>query len=86
MEQEEYDETKNETVEQLKEFQENLAKMLKGDISLVDELNAMQLVSPRGNQSYHQGCQSRVASKLGQIRKKTHYIGMTGGQFKAICG
>jgi len=43
LEQEEYDETKNETVEQLKEFQENLAKMLKGDISLVDELNAMQL-------------------------------------------
>ncbi|CAG5125240.1 unnamed protein product [Candidula unifasciata] len=40
---EEYDETKNETLEQLKEFQENLNRMLQGNLSLVDELNAMQL-------------------------------------------
>ncbi|RUS80062.1 hypothetical protein EGW08_012179, partial [Elysia chlorotica] len=43
LEPEEYEETKSETVEQLKEFQENLSKMLQGNLSLVDELNSMQL-------------------------------------------
>ncbi|KAK3785657.1 hypothetical protein RRG08_023912 [Elysia crispata] len=43
LEPEEYEETKSETVEQLKEFQENLTKMLQGNLSLVDELNSMQL-------------------------------------------
>ncbi|XP_005106751.1 protein LZIC [Aplysia californica] len=43
LEPEEYEETKSETVEQLKEFQENLNRMLEGNLSLVDELNAMQL-------------------------------------------
>ncbi|BFZ22847.1 hypothetical protein BsWGS_25886 [Bradybaena similaris] len=40
---EEYEDTKEETLEQLREFQENLNKMLEGNLSLVDELNAMQL-------------------------------------------
>ncbi|KAK0063720.1 protein LZIC [Biomphalaria pfeifferi] len=40
---EEYEETKAETVEQLKEFQENLNKMIAGNLSLVDQLNGMQL-------------------------------------------
>ena len=35
---------KNETIEQLKEVKESLDKMKKGDISLVDDVNAMQLV------------------------------------------
>ncbi|XP_064643362.1 protein LZIC-like [Lineus longissimus] len=39
----EYEETKNETVEQLKEFDESLSRMRGGNLSLVDELNAMQL-------------------------------------------
>ncbi|XP_059153204.1 protein LZIC-like [Physella acuta] len=43
LEPEEYEDTKKETVEQLKEFQENLNKMVKGNLSLVDELNGMQL-------------------------------------------
>lgn len=41
----EYEELKNETVEQLKEMKESLAKMVKGDVTLVDSVNAMQLVS-----------------------------------------
>lgn len=41
----EYEETKNETLEQLKEFQESLNHMVEGNLSLVDELNSMQLVS-----------------------------------------
>lgn len=44
MEPEEYEETKNETIEQLKEFKESLDNMMEGNLSLVDELNGMQLV------------------------------------------
>ncbi|XP_070561681.1 protein LZIC-like [Ptychodera flava] len=40
---EEYEETKSETLEQLKELKETLAKITAGDMSLVDELNSMQL-------------------------------------------
>lgn len=39
----EYEETKKETIEQLKEFKESLDKMVGGDLSLVDDLNSMQL-------------------------------------------
>ena len=41
----EYEETKNETLEQLKEFKTSLDKMLEGNMSLVDSLGGMQLVS-----------------------------------------
>lgn len=40
----EYEETKKETLEQLKEFKVSLDKMLAGDMTLVDDLNSMQLV------------------------------------------
>eukprot|EP01147_Barroeca_monosierra_P010101 gene10101-2268_t len=39
----EYEETKQETIDQLKEFQESLSKMTQGNMSLVDEIGAMQL-------------------------------------------
>ncbi|CAH1773960.1 unnamed protein product [Owenia fusiformis] len=42
-EEDEYEETKNETLEQLKEFNESLSNMMKGNLSLVDQLNGMQL-------------------------------------------
>ena len=41
----EYEEMKNETIDQLKEVKMSLDKMEKGDVSLVDNVNAMQLVS-----------------------------------------
>ena len=44
LEPEEYEDTKNETIEQLKEFKDSLDKMVGGDLSLIDELNGMQLV------------------------------------------
>ena len=44
LEPEEYEETKNETIEQLKEFKESLDSMIGGNLSLVDQLNGMQLV------------------------------------------
>ena len=44
MDDEEYEETKKDTLEQLKDFNNTLSKMKEGDISLVDELNRIQLV------------------------------------------
>lgn len=43
MDDDEYEETKQETLEQLHDFKESLARMAKGNMTLVDELNAMQL-------------------------------------------
>jgi len=39
----EYEETKRETLEQMQEFEETLKKMVAGNMSLVDQLNGMQL-------------------------------------------
>lgn len=44
MDDDEYEETKQETLEQLSDFKESLAKMAKGNMTLVDDLNSMQLV------------------------------------------
>ena len=41
---EEYEETKRETIDQLKEFKESLVKLGAGNMTLVDDLSAMQLV------------------------------------------
>ncbi|ESO89981.1 hypothetical protein LOTGIDRAFT_218451 [Lottia gigantea] len=43
LEEDEYEETRNETIEQLKEFKESLDKMMEGNLSLVSSLNGMQL-------------------------------------------
>lgn len=45
LEESEYTETKNDTIEQLKEFNESLSRMISGDMTLVDHLNAMQLAT-----------------------------------------
>lgn len=39
-----YQESKEDTMEQLREFNESLQRMISGDMTLVDELGAMQLV------------------------------------------
>lgn len=44
MDKEEYEETRDETLEQLKEFKGSLDKMLEGNMSLVDQLGGIQLV------------------------------------------
>lgn len=41
----EYEETKNETMEQLREFNESLSKMISGDMTLVDQLGSMHLAT-----------------------------------------
>lgn len=45
LEPEEYEETKNDTMEQLKELNESLNKLVKGDISLISALGTVQLVT-----------------------------------------
>ncbi|XP_015118457.1 protein LZIC isoform X1 [Diachasma alloeum] len=41
----EYKETKGETMDQLREFNESLQRMISGDMTLVDQLGAMQLAT-----------------------------------------
>lgn len=41
---EEYEEARQDTLDQLQEFNDSLAKLAKGDISLVNTMGAMQLV------------------------------------------
>lgn len=43
LDQSEYEETKNETLEQLKEFHQTLEKLISGNMTLVDEFGSMQL-------------------------------------------
>lgn len=45
LDEDEYEETKKETVEQLKEFKEALEKFAAGNVTLVDEISSMQLVN-----------------------------------------
>lgn len=44
LDEEEYEETKKETLEQLHEINDSLKKIMTGDMTLVDELSGMQLV------------------------------------------
>jgi len=41
----EYMETRSDTLDQLREFSESLSRMKEGNLSLVDDLNRIQLVS-----------------------------------------
>nr|XP_054768265.1 protein LZIC-like [Lytechinus pictus] len=44
LDEDEYEETKQETMEQLEEFSKSLEKLGSGNMSLVDDLNSMQLI------------------------------------------
>ena len=44
MDGDEYEETKSETLEQLKEFNESLSHLADGNVTLVDELSRIKLV------------------------------------------
>lgn len=47
MESSDYEETKEETMDQLKELNTSLLKLVNGDISLVNSIGALQLVSAK---------------------------------------
>lgn len=44
LDEDEYEESKSEAMDQLKEFSETLNKIMSGNMTLVDELGSMQLV------------------------------------------
>lgn len=48
----EYEEMKKDTLDQLKEFNESLTRMMEGNLTLVDELNRWQLVSHARMRAY----------------------------------
>lgn len=66
---EEYEETKKETLEQLNEFNDSLKKIVTGDMTLVDELSGMQLVGSTRRQSatVHEDCCLFNASSVSGI-------------------
>lgn len=41
---EEYEETKKETIDQLEEFSQSLSRIVSGNMTLIDDFSAMQLV------------------------------------------
>ena len=47
MDPEDYNEFKQDTLEQMKEFNQTLTKIMTGNMTLVDELGALQIVCPR---------------------------------------
>lgn len=53
LDEEEYEETKRETLEQLGEFNDSLKKIMTGDMTLVDELSGMQLVGTSMTQCFY---------------------------------
>ncbi|XP_018318886.1 protein LZIC-like [Agrilus planipennis] len=54
LEPEEYNETKEETLEQLRELNDSLKKLVNGDISLISELGAIQLATQAAiSQAFH---------------------------------
>ena len=60
----EYTETRNDTLDQLQEFSESLSRMKEGNLSLVDDLNRIQLVN-----SSHCSAQHRNTHQLANITK-----------------
>ena len=63
MDADEYEETKKETLEQLNDFNESLSRMKEGDLSLVDELNRIQLVSKGSFTWNERECKSEITDK-----------------------
>ncbi|CAG2162735.1 unnamed protein product [Oppiella nova] len=67
----EYEETKRETLEQLEEFSQSLSAMKSGNMTLIDELNAMQLaIQAAISQAFHTPEVIRLFAKRqpGQLR------------------
>lgn len=52
LEPDEYEETKEETMEQLKELNDSLTKLVNGNLSLISALGAVQLVSIKAQLTY----------------------------------
>ncbi|EGC30735.1 hypothetical protein DICPUDRAFT_157489 [Dictyostelium purpureum] len=77
--QEEYDETKEDTLNQMKEFEQSLKKMMSGDMTLVSELGSLQLAlqatisqafkTPEVIKLFAKKDQGSLRTKLGNIQR-----------------
>ena len=72
LDEDEYEETKTETLEQLKEFEQTLKKMAAGNVTLVDHLNSMQLVSYVQTRASSEGGRD-MSTKVVCIYKQKRY-------------
>ena len=81
LEDEEYAEMKQDTLEQLKEFQESLTNMAEGNMSLVDEIGAMQLVGRCG--CFRSSCWVDVAASTPLASPCKHYS--LKGRLQLVC-
>lgn len=81
LEDEEYAEMKQDTLEQLKEFQESLTNMAEGNMSLVDEIGAMQLVGRCG--CFRSSCWVDVAASTPFALPCKHYS--LKGRLQLVC-
>lgn len=77
---EEYKETKEESLEQLKELNASLSKMKEGNLSLIDEVNSIQLAiqaaisqafqTPEVIQMFAKKQQPQLRQRLAEVREQ----------------
>jgi hypothetical protein len=77
---EEYNETKNETLDQLKELNASLSKIKEGNLSLINDLNSMQLAiqaaisqafqTPEVIQMFAKKQQPELRQRLAEVKEK----------------
>nr|CAD7255786.1 unnamed protein product [Timema shepardi]CAD7567400.1 unnamed protein product [Timema californicum] len=73
LESNEYEETKQETMDQLREFNESLSRMISGDMTLVDHLGSMQLATQAAiSAAFHTPAVIRMFARKepGQLRER----------------
>lgn len=85
---EEYEETKHDTIEQLNEFNQSLNKMKSGNLSLIDDVNAMQIAiqgaisdafrTPEVIQMFARKEQPQLKQRLAEV-KKILYLRVSAG-------
>lgn len=71
---EEYEETKKETLEQLSEFNESLKKLMSGNMTLVDELGGMQLVRHWNTQNTKSICLKVGNEEKELVLQREHFF------------
>ena len=82
MSEEEYNETKEETLEQLKELNESVSKLKQGNLSLIDEVNRIQLAiqaaisqafqTPEVIQMFAKKQQPELRQRLAELDQSIH--------------
>jgi hypothetical protein len=84
MTQEEYEEMKQETLDQLNELNESASKMKQGNLSLIDEMNGIQLAiqaavsqafqTPEVIQMFAKKQQPELRQRLADVNQINHFL------------